>query len=71
VHRPSEVWLYRASKTKACGGKTAINGGFRMEVRKAGRGERARASLTQRSLRFVMINRTPRESLPEAGARSA
>ena len=29
-----------------------------------GRGERARASLTQQSLRFVMINRTPRESFP-------
>ena len=35
-----------------------------------GRGERASASLTQQSLRFVMINRTPRESLP-ATARSA
>ena len=36
----------------------------------SGRGERASASLTQQSLRFVMINRTPRESLP-ATARSA
>lgn len=35
-----------------------------------GRGERASASLTQQSLRFLMINRTPRESLP-ATARSA
>ena len=35
-----------------------------------GRGERARASLTQQSLRFLMINRTPRESL-RATARSA
>lgn len=32
-----------------------------------GRGERARASLTQQSLRFLMINRTPRESLPASG----
>ena len=36
----------------------------------SGRGERASASLTQQSLRFVMINRTPRESFP-ARARSA
>jgi hypothetical protein len=36
----------------------------------SGRGERARASLTQQSLRFLMINRTPRESL-RATARSA
>jgi hypothetical protein len=35
-----------------------------------GRGERASPSLTQQSLRFLMINRTPRESLP-ATARSA
>ncbi len=32
--------------------------------REFGRGERARASLTQQSLRFLMINRTPKESLP-------
>jgi hypothetical protein len=36
-----------------------------------GRGERASASLTQQPPRFVMINRTPRESLPAATARSA
>ena len=36
-----------------------------------GRGERASASLTQQSLRFEMINRTPRESVPVAAARSA
>ena len=36
-----------------------------------GRGERDRASLTQQSLRFVMISRTPRESFPAAAARSA
>ncbi len=35
-----------------------------------GRGERASASLTQQSLRFLMINRTPRDLLP-ATARSA
>ena len=35
-----------------------------------GRGERGGASLTQQSLRFVMINRTPRTSFP-ATARSA
>jgi hypothetical protein len=33
-------------------------------VVESGRGERASASLTQRSPRFVMINRTPRESGP-------
>ena len=36
-----------------------------------GRGERASASLTQQSLRFVMINRTPRESFPAAEAQRA
>ena len=36
-----------------------------------GRGERASASLTQQSLRFLMINRTPRESLPAAARRLA
>ena len=35
-----------------------------------GRGERASPSVTQQSLRFLMINRTPRESLP-ATARTA
>jgi hypothetical protein len=35
-----------------------------------GRGERARASLTQQPPRFLMINRTPKESLP-ATERSA
>ena len=35
----------------------------------SGRGERARASLTQQSLRFLMINRTPRESLPGDGTK--
>jgi hypothetical protein len=38
---------------------------------RSGRGERASASLTQQSLRFVMINRTPRESLQVEAARSA
>ncbi len=38
--------------------------------RRIGRGERARPSLTQQSLRFVMINRTHRDLLP-ATARSA
>jgi hypothetical protein len=40
------------------------------QKREFGRGERARPSLTQQSLRFVMINRTPRDLLP-ATARSA
>ena len=39
-------------------------------VAEFGRGERASASLTQQSLRFVMINRTPRDLLPVT-ARSA
>ena len=38
--------------------------------REFGRGERASASLTQQSLRFLMINQTPRDLLP-ATARSA
>ncbi|MEX1169632.1 MAG: hypothetical protein WEE50_05765 [Chloroflexota bacterium] len=41
------------------------------EEGQSGRGERASPSLTQQSLRFVMINCTPRESLPAATARSA
>lgn len=36
-----------------------------------GRGESASPSLTKQSLRFVMINRTPRESFQAAAARSA
>ena len=34
-----------------------------------GRGERASTSLTQQSLRFVMINRTPRDLLPGEGTK--
>jgi hypothetical protein len=41
------------------------------QIGEFGRGERASASLTQQSLRFLMINRTPRESLPAAVAQSA
>jgi hypothetical protein len=41
------------------------------QKREFGRGERASASLTQQSLRFLMINRTPGESLPATTARSA
>ena len=41
------------------------------QIGEFGRGERASASLTQQSVRFVMINRTPRESVPVAAARSA
>ena len=44
--------------------------GSHNENKYSGRGERASASLTQQSLRFLMINRTPRESLP-ATAQSA
>jgi hypothetical protein len=40
------------------------------QKREFGRGERARPSLTQESLRFLMINRTPRQALPST-ARSA
>jgi hypothetical protein len=36
-----------------------------------GRGERASPSLTQQSLRFLMINRTPEQSLVSTEARSA
>jgi hypothetical protein len=41
------------------------------QIGEFGRGERASASLTQQSLRFLMINRTPRESHPAATTRSA
>jgi len=41
------------------------------QIGEFGRGERASASLTQQSLRFLMINRTPRESLPAAARRLA
>jgi hypothetical protein len=57
---------------KARGWDAAFGAGLvRVKEGQSGRGERARASLTQQSLRFLMINRTPRESLPEAAARSA
>jgi hypothetical protein len=46
----------------------ALPAEVRISVR--GRGKWASASLTQQSLRFVMINRTPRDLLP-ATARSA
>lgn len=67
---PNEVWLYPSVEAEARGRAAAMTGEFREEVRKTGRGERASPSLTQQSLRFLMINRTPRESLP-ATARSA
>jgi hypothetical protein len=41
------------------------------QIGESGRGERASPSLTQQSLRFVMVSRTPRESVPAATARSA
>ncbi len=40
-------------------------------LRCVGRGERASPSKTQRSLRFLMINATPRESVAAEAARSA
>jgi len=52
---------------RAAWGDNVLTGTYRGDY---GRGERASASLTQQSLRFLMINRTPRESLP-ATARSA
>ena len=67
---PNEVWLYASVEAEARGWAAAMSGEFRMEERKTGRGERASASLTQQSLRFLMINRTPRVSLP-ATERSA
>ena len=39
-------------------------GGLELRVSGYGRGERASASLTQQPLRFLMINRTPREAPP-------
>ena len=41
------------------------------QIGEFGRGERASASLTQQSMRFVMINPTPIESLLATRARSA
>ena len=53
-------------------GRDAASGAGVVRVKEgpSGRGERASASLTQQPLRFLMINRTPRESLP-ARVRSA
>ena len=57
---------------EARGWDAAFGGGVvRVQEGQSGRGERASPSLTQQSLRFVMINRTPRESLPATTARSA
>jgi hypothetical protein len=67
---PNEVWLYPSVEAEARGWAAAMSGEFRIES-KTGRGERASPSLTQQSLRFLMINRTPRESLPATTARSA
>jgi hypothetical protein len=59
------------AQAKARGWDAAFGAGVvRTKEGRSGRGERASASLTQQSLRFLMINRTPRESLP-AAARSA
>ena len=44
-------------------------GVVRVKEGQSGRGERASASLTQQSLRFVMINRTPRDLLPASGTK--
>ena len=51
--------------------RTQWRGAVKGRLRKTGRGERASASLNQQSLRFVMINRTPRGSLRRRAARSA
>ena len=67
---PNEIWLHASIEAEARGWAAAMSGEFRVEERKTGRGERTSASLTQQSMRFVMINRTPRESFP-ATARSA
>ena len=61
---PDEVWLYPSVEAEARGWAAAMSGEFRVELRQSGRGERASASLTQQSLRFLMINRTLRESPP-------
>jgi hypothetical protein len=56
---------------KARGWDAAFGAGVaRVKDREFGRGERASASLTQHRPSFLMINRTPRESLP-ASAQSA
>jgi len=67
---PTEVWLHPSIEAEERGWAAAMSGEFRVELRQTGRGERARASLTQRSPRFLMVNCTSRESLP-ATARSA
>jgi hypothetical protein len=60
------------AQAKARGWDAAFGGAIvRVKEGRSGRGERASASLTQQSLRFVMINCTPRESLTAATARSA
>jgi hypothetical protein len=65
-----ENGVKRLVEAEARGWAAAMSGEFRVES-KTGRGERASASLTQQSLRFLMINRTPGESLPATTARSA
>ena len=68
---PNQLWLVPSAEAEARGLGPLFTGEFHTKVRQTGRGERASASLTQQSLRFVMINRTPRESLAAATARSA
>jgi hypothetical protein len=67
----SSVEITPTPEADACGWSDAFGEPVALSVKvKTGRGERDSASLTQQSLRFMMINRTPRESFP-ARARSA
>ena len=75
-----EVWIYEdfddqaeTSEAIELGLDAALPAMFELTgtIGEFGRGERASASLTQQSLRFVMINRTPRESFPAAEAQRA
>jgi hypothetical protein len=54
----NEVWLYPSDEAVSRGWGAAFTGEFRCSIGQYGRGERASAALTQRSVRFLMINRT-------------
>lgn len=60
------------ARAKAHGWDAAFgHGDVAVSNGRSGRGERASASLTQQPLRFLMINRTPRESVAADAAQSA
>ena len=53
---PSEVWLYPSIEAETQGWAAAMSGEFRVEVRKTGRGERARADTPSPILLIPVTN---------------